>query len=230
MLEEPPLLHIAKRAHRVLTDAEMAPFRNTLTGMICDALGGDGALEHIIKPVTPSTPAVVGQALTMDCGPADILGFKAGITQLRDGDVMIVATGGWTRCASVGDLTCGMAKNTGAGGIVTDGMVRDVDGIRGVGIPVYARGITPNSPHTKGPASVGFPVDVGGMRVETGDLIIGDSEGVVIVPLARVDEVTSVLAQVKAAEAKAEARIAGGGGVGQEMIDMVNGPKTKRDV
>ena len=131
MLEEPPLLQIAKRAHRVLTDDEIAPFRGTLTGNICDALGGGGALEHSIKPVTPDTPNVAGQALTIDCGPADILGFKAGITQLRAGDVMVVSTGGWTGCASVGDLTCGMAKNTGAAAIVTDGMVRDVGGIRG---------------------------------------------------------------------------------------------------
>jgi len=64
----------------------------------------------------------------------------------------------------------GMARNLGVAGFVTDGMVRDIIGIQGVGLPVYCAGVTPNSPVRNGPGTVGEPVDIGGLRIESGDI------------------------------------------------------------
>ena len=80
-----------------------------------------------------------------------------------------------------GDVMLGMARNAGIVALVTDGMVRDIDGLDGVGIPVFARGLTPNSPFKDGPGEIGLPIAIGGVIVEAGDLIVGDQDGVVVV-------------------------------------------------
>ncbi len=64
----------------------------------------------------------------------------------------------------------------------------DIDGIKDVGIPVYARGLTPNSPEKHGPGEIGFPISLGGKPVAAGDGFVGDWDGVVVVPLASLDE------------------------------------------
>jgi len=202
MIKNPPLIRIADlSAIPRLSRAQLSVFENTLTGNICDALGGAGALDHHIKTITPDSPNLVGQALTIDCGPADI---------------------------AMGDMICGMAKNCGAIGVVTDGMVRDAGGIRALGIPVYARGITPNSPFANGPGTVGYPVNLGSVGIATGDIIVADIEGVVVIPLARLAEITKALAEVKAAEAILEDKVANGLKYGQDVIDLVNGPLTEK--
>lgn len=229
MIKNPPLIRIADlSAIPRLSRAQLSVFENTLTGNICDALGGAGALDHHIKTITPDSPNLVGQALTIDCGPADILALKAGLTQVQAGDVIVQSTGGWTQCAAMGDMICGMAKNCGAIGVVTDGMVRDAGGIRALGIPVYARGITPNSPFANGPGTVGYPVNLGSVGIATGDIIVADIEGVVVIPLARLAEITKALAEVKAAEAILEDKVANGLKYGQDVIDLVNGPLTEK--
>jgi 4-hydroxy-4-methyl-2-oxoglutarate aldolase len=90
---------------------------------------------------------------------------------------------------------------------VTDGCVRDIPGITAVGLPCFAVGVTPNSPAREGPGTVGFPVVVGGVAVATGDIVLGDQDGVVVVPHARIDAVIARLAVVRAAEADLEARV-----------------------
>jgi regulator of RNase E activity RraA len=93
---------------------------------------------------------------------------------------------------------------------VTDGLARDLDGIEAVGIPVFCRGISPNSPARNGPGKVGLPVNLGGVTVASGDVVAGDRDGVVVVPRARIEEVAQALARIRAAEAGLEAKVAGG--------------------
>ena len=87
--------------------------------------------------------------------------------------------------AITGDLLLGMARNRGVAGFVTDGLVRDLVGILDVDIPVYCAGLTANSPARDGPGTVGLPIVLGGVRVDSGDIVVGDHERVVIVPLCR---------------------------------------------
>jgi len=104
----------------------------------------------------------------------------------------------------------GMARNAGVAAVVTDGMVRDLEGIAGVGIPVYAAGLTPNSPWKNGPGEVGLAVAVGGETVASGDVLVLDAEGVVVVPLAEADAVIAELEEVKRKEAKMDAAVRAG--------------------
>ena len=84
----------------------------------------------------------------------------------------------------IGDLLLGMMKNRGVVAFVTDGFVRDIPGLRAVGLPCFAAGVTPNSPVRSGPGTVGLPTVVGGVAVGPGDIVVGDQDGVVVVPFA----------------------------------------------
>jgi hypothetical protein len=85
---------------------------------------------------------------------------------LQAGDVLVIANGGWTGSSVVSDLIAGMFKNIGVAAIVTDGAVRDVAGLEQVGLPVFARGLTANSPQKNGPGSVGLEVGIGGLSFD----------------------------------------------------------------
>lgn len=212
MIEDPPLLTIDSNFERPAA-AAVAALADTPSGHLVDALGGLGALDYRIKPVTPGPPArqaFCGIAVTCDCGPADNLAVFAALEATRPGDVIVAATDAYMGTALIGDLLLGMARNCGAVAFVTDGLARDQDGLEGVGIPVFCRGISPNSPARNGPGSVGLPITLGGVTVQSGDLVAGDRDGVVVVPRARIEEVTAALARVREAEAALEAKVAGG--------------------
>jgi 4-hydroxy-4-methyl-2-oxoglutarate aldolase len=183
-------------------------FMNLPTGNICDAQGRVGALDYRIKPVGERTQ-FCGTALTVDTGPRDNLAAWAALEIARPGDIIVITTGGHLASSVAGDLYVGMAKNAGVAGIVTDGVVRDLPGINAVGIPVFARGICPNSPWKNGPGRVGLPIVIGGVTVNAGDIVVGDQDGVVVVArptaAAVADGLTAVLAKEKKMEAAVKA-------------------------
>ncbi len=199
MLDEAPSIQRRDvvRPAGALVDA----LRDTPTGFLVDALGGSGALDYRIKPAIAGQAAFCGVALTCDAGPADNLALVAALETVQPGDVLVCTTGGYTGCAVTGDLVLGMARNCGAVGFVTDGCVRDLPGIRMVGLPCYCVGITPNSPARSGPGTVGFAITLGGHPVCSGDVVVADLDGVVVVPQSRLDEVIARLPAIREAEA-----------------------------
>jgi 4-hydroxy-4-methyl-2-oxoglutarate aldolase len=209
MIKDPPLLTIRRDFPRP-TPADVAAFAGVPTGYAIDAMGGRGALDYRIKPLAPATSVMVGVAITCHCGPADNLALFAAMATARPGDILIAATDAFTATAVTGDLLLGMARNRGVAGLVTDGLARDLAGIIGVGLPAYCAGITPNSPARNGPGTVGLPVVLGGVSVESGDIVLGDNDGVVIVPRGEAGTVLKRLADVRAAEAALEAKVKAG--------------------
>ena len=184
--------------------ALVAQLRDTPTGFLCDAMGGVGALDYRLAPAIPEQHAFCGVALTCHTGPADNLALVHALQAIQPGDVVVAATEGFTGCAVTGDLVLGMARNRGAVGFVTDGCVRDLVGLRRVGLPAWAMGITPNSPHRSGPGTVGMPVMITGVRVCSGDVIVADLDGVVVIPRERLAAVLAKLPAIREAEAKAD--------------------------
>ena len=207
MIEDPPPLVFATSVERPSAE-EIAQFRGAPTSFVVDALGGVGALDWRIKPVTGG--ALVGVALTCDCGPNDNLALAAAVAQSEPGDVIVAATGGFTGAAVVGDLLLGIARNRGVVGFVTDGMVRDLVDLEALGLAVFAMGVTPNSPGRRGPGTVGLPIICGGRAIASGDVIVADRDGVVSVPRALIGETLANLERVKAAEAAMLERVRGG--------------------
>jgi 4-hydroxy-4-methyl-2-oxoglutarate aldolase len=209
MIVDPPLLTIRAGFLRPAKETVEA-FAGVPTGNIVDALGGSGALDYRIKPLALSGKVLVGVALTCDCGPADNLALFGALSVAQPGDILVAATGGYAGAAVTGDLMLGMARNLGVAGFVTDGMVRDIVGVLEVGLPVYCAGVTPNSPARNGPGTIGEPVNIGGMRVESGDILIGDRDGVVVVPRSLAATALKALENVRANEAALEAKVKNG--------------------
>jgi 4-hydroxy-4-methyl-2-oxoglutarate aldolase len=209
MLEQPPVLQIRRPTRRPPPEA-LSRLRGVATGFLVDCMDGRGALAPAVKPVDPARAAFAGVALPCLCGPGDNLAIVAALAFAGTDDVIVAAGDGFPGLAVVGDRVAGMARNRGAVAIVTDGMVRDTPGIREVGLPVFAGGVTPNSCASVGPGTIGEPVVVGGVAVEAGDILVGDCDGVVVVPFARIGAVLARLDAVRAAEAAMDARVAAG--------------------
>lgn len=209
MIDDAPKIQMRTPLRRPRAD-QVAALRGVPTGNVVDALGGNGAMDYRIKPVVATQHTFCGAAVPCSAGPADNLAVMATLEHLQDGDVIVAACNGYTGCAVTGDLVLGMARNGGAVAFVTDGCARDIPGIAAVGLPCFAVGVTPNSPAREGPGTVGFPVVVGGVAVEAGDIVLGDQDGVVVVPYARIDAAIARLAAVRAAEADLEAQVKGG--------------------
>jgi 4-hydroxy-4-methyl-2-oxoglutarate aldolase len=209
MIDDPPLLTIRRtiqRPERSLVES----FVGTPASFIVDAMDGRGTLDWRIKPL-PGTPSrFVGTALPCLNGPADNLALCAAVAVCAPGDVLIAVADGFTGCAIVGDLLLGIAKNRGAAGFVTDGLVRDLTDIQALGFPCFAQGVSPNSPVRNGPGTVGLPIVCGGLPVAAGDIVIGDPDGVVIVPQAEAKAVLTRLEVVRAKEAKMLQAVRGG--------------------
>jgi 4-hydroxy-4-methyl-2-oxoglutarate aldolase len=209
MLEDPPLLTVRRSWTRPAA-AELAKLKGVQTGQVVDAMDGRGALDHAIKPIDPGCAAFIGTAITCETGPNDNLAILAAMSLAQPGDVIVAAVEGFTRSAVVGDNLALCAKTKGVAAMVLDGMVRDLAGLLPVELPIFARGVTPNSCVRSGPGRVGFPVVVGGTAVSSGDVVLGDRDGVVVVPQAELGRITARVAEVIRMEEAAQKKIRGG--------------------
>jgi regulator of RNase E activity RraA len=220
MLDNPPLLTI-HRGHRRPSKALIEAFRGAQTSHLADAMDGRGALDYRIKPMDAENAVFVGPALTALAYPADVVGVYGALLEAEAGDVIVVANDAYTATAVIGDLVAGMMKNKGVAAFVTDGLARDRAGIVASRLPLFAAGIMPASPAANGPAVVGAPVTLGGQHVRPGDIIVGDADGVVVVPQDQAEAVLEKLAAVRAAEARAIAAVEGGATANDRMRAIV---------
>ena len=123
------------------------------------------------------------------------------ITLAKPGDVLVVNAGGFKDYAVFGDLMALSCKVHLLAGIVVDGAVRDAEGLQELGFPAFARAVLPTGPFKDSPGSINVPVSCGGVPVLPGDIVVGDADGVMVVPRA---EAADVLAKAQATVAKEE--------------------------
>lgn len=165
-----------------------------------------------IRPMTGPSLGILGTAVTVKTYPGDNLMVHKALDVAKPGDVIVVDTGGARRTAVLGDLVSAKAKHRGVAGFVVDGLIRDLPGILELKtLPIFARGVTPVGPLHRGPGEINYPVCVGGIVVQPGDVIVGDLNGVVVVPrdaaadiLRRLHEQEESLAAYTAAVARGE--------------------------
>src|ERR1700733_1812306 len=222
MLDNPPLLTI-HRGYRRPDKALIEAFRGAQTSHLADAMDGRGALDYRIKPLDPSNASFIGPALTAFAYPADIVAMFGALSEAQPGDVIVVANDGSTRTAGLGDIAAGMMKNKGVAAFVTDGLARDKAGVVATGLPVFCQGIQPNSPAMNGPGIVGAPITLGDVHVNPGDVIVGDADGVVVIPAHRLEVVFERLERVQQAETRAVQRVLEGATMSeaaQRLIDQ----------
>ncbi len=208
MIGEPVLLSVRKDFPRP-EPSQVEALRGVPTGFIVDAQNGTGALGWRIKPLT-NAMSFTGVVITAQAEPRDMLPVQPAIALASPGDVLVIATGGYDGAAIIGDNVAVMAKNKGLAAVVTDGLVRDVEGILDAGIPVYCAGVSPNSPYSRGPGSIGLPIALGDSVINPGDLLVGDRDGVVVIARDQIDAVINSLVELRKMEAALEAKVKGG--------------------
>src|SRR5690348_542657 len=209
MIDNQPVLTI-HRGHRRPGKTLIEAFRGAATSHLVDAMNGRGALDWRIKPLDPANARFVGAALTAHSYPADIHGMVGAAMEAQAGDVICCANDGFTGTAVIGDLAAGILRNKGVAAFVTDGLARDRAGIMAAGLPLFALGISPNSPASTGAGQVGAPIVLGGVPITSGDIVVGDEDGVVVIPLEHAETVLERLRAVRAAEKEAEAAVKAG--------------------
>lgn len=136
---------------------------------------------------------IAGPACTVKVFPGDNVMVHKALDIARPGDIVVVDAGASSMNGLIGDLISTKAMHRGIAGFVIDGLIRDIAGVREVGMPIYARGITPIGPLHRGPGEINFPVSCGGIVVNPGDIICGDADGVVVVRQDFVEELLEKL-------------------------------------
>ena len=226
MIENPPLIQIKKSSSRNRPSIkQLANFKNVPTGFICDALNGYAALDTNIKPLPvpgKKVEHIVGPALTVFSGAADVLGMSIALSEIQPGDIVVNGVSGFQGTAAVGDRIAGMIKNNGGIGLITDGPMRDLEGIIETGLSCFCTGLNPNSPYNSGPAKIGYPTEIGGKTIHSGDIIVADSDGVTVVPFNKIDEVIEKLDRITELENAMDEKVKNGLKISQKALNYIN--------
>jgi regulator of RNase E activity RraA len=181
------------------------------TPAISDLMNRLYTMDPDIRPMTNPDLRILGPACTVRVYPGDNLMVHKSLDIAQPGDVIVVAAGGSPMNAALGDLVSTKARHRGVTGFVCDGFIRDLPAIRNLGdFPVFARGVTPVGPLHRGPGEINFPIAAGGIVVNPGDIVVGDLNGVVIVPRVIAEELLERLIAQTASEADYVAAIARG--------------------
>lgn len=170
------------------------------TASIFEASTHRGALPSVIAPIWPGAQ-VIGRALTVQSPSADNLWLHHAIYRAQRGDVLVVQCSGHHEAGYWGEIMTVAAQVRGLAGLVIDGGVRDRDAIAALGFPVFARTLcirgTGKSPTARG--AIGSPVTIGAVTIATGDLIVGDADGVIAL---RPDEAEATLERARQRDVK----------------------------
>ncbi|MGE5607430.1 MAG: 4-carboxy-4-hydroxy-2-oxoadipate aldolase/oxaloacetate decarboxylase [Bacteroidota bacterium] len=162
--------------------------RKLSTPTVLESLKGKFNMDSEIKPFWPGAK-LVGAALTVRCHVGDNLTLHKAIELIQPGDVIVVDAGGYKETGGMwGEIMTLAAKKRGIEGIVIDGAARDIPILREINFPIFARTSSPGSTAKKTFGSINRPITCGGILVNPGDFIIGDEDGVVVIPRARVEE------------------------------------------
>jgi len=164
-----------KRANKNLVES----FRGIPVANIADNMGRISCIDTSIRPY--GSTSILGVALTAKVSPSDNLMFHKAIDIAQPGDVIVVDGEGCMSHSLCGEIMYRYAKSKGVVGFVVDGCIRDIDALSEFEFPVYAKGVQPKGPYKNGPGEVNTPIAVGGIVVCPGDIVYGDSDGVVII-------------------------------------------------
>ncbi len=180
---------------------------------ISDALGKRGAMDHDMQ-CHSAKAAMAGPAFTVQVHTADILMISQALTECPKGHVLVIDAQGELNTAAWGELTTYCAHRKGLAGIVIDGALRDAAKISRSPLPVYARAVVPNGGGAEYLGEINITVSCGGQVVRPGDWLIGDRDGVVVVPAEKLEATLALAARIVKAEKILERQILGGADLG----------------
>lgn len=171
-----------------LTQQEILQFKQLPTGNVCDANGKVGNMDSGIKPIDPKSK-LVGPAVTVRSQPGDNLLLHKAIYEAEPGSVLVIDARGFTGAGPFGDIMVTACQVRGIAGVVIDGACRDAEDIEAKGFPVFARALNPGGTVKESLGPINETIQCGGVMVRAGDIIVGDRDGVVVVPQEKAREV-----------------------------------------
>jgi regulator of RNase E activity RraA len=186
----------------------VARFQGLASSNVADAMGRFGFMDAGIR--SRSRVPLCGLAITVYARPADNLMVHKALQLAEPGDIVVVNTCGNETSAVFGELMCRTAIAQRLGGIVVDGAIRDVDALTRLGFPAFSRSVSPGGCDKDGPGEINVPISCGGTVVAPGDVVLGDMDGVVVVPRAHVDEVLRLVEALLERERQRVAEIQAG--------------------
>ena len=197
-----------------LDPAMLQEWREIPAAVASDCLGRSHSMAAAISPLDPSM-RIVAPARTVDCMAADNSALHAAVGICEPGDVLVCNAQGYENNAIFGGLMTRAASDARIAGLVIDGSVRDSQEIVEAGFPCFSRGVVPRGPHKGFGGVIDGPVACGGVSVSPGDLIIGDADGVTVVPFAKVEQTLAAAREILAKEARALASLDEGGSLAE---------------
>jgi len=171
---------IRRDFERVSVDVIQAA-RKFQASILADVAGRRGTLGGRIQPLSKAMK-VAGPAFTVEVRPGDNLMIHAALALAKPGDVIVVDGKGDLSCALTGALMAAHAQKAGIAGFVIDAAVRDTEDCAKGSFPIFAAGSNPNGPLKNSSGRINWPISVAGTTVNPGDLVVGDADGVVILP------------------------------------------------
>lgn len=179
------------------------------TGLLSDALGKTGAMDHGIQ-CRSANCSMAGPSFTVRVHTADILMVGKAVSDCPPGRVLVIDGRGECNTALWGGIITQAARLKGVAGVVIDGAIRDSAEIRDDPLPVFARAIVPNAGGAEYAGEIAITVQCGGLAVDLGDWIVGDEDGVTVVPSTKLDETLLAAEALREVEAKIAAQVARG--------------------
>jgi len=161
------------------------------TASVNDALKKRGSMDECIKSIRDGD-FICGPALTAKCYPGDMLTALKALDEVERGSVIVIDGGGITKYSLFGDLMARQAVLKGVNGVVVDGAIRDIKGIRSEGLPVFCRGVVTRAGTATRMGEINVPVVCAGAIVNPGDWVVGDDDGVVVIPKEKIEEVLKI--------------------------------------
>lgn len=177
-----------KTDFKKLSQAELDKWKDLPPAVVSDCMNRTQVMAGAIKPVAEGMK-VLGQARTVTCMVGDNSAAHVAIGMLEPGQILVIDAGGYEDTAIWGGIMTRAAVKRKIGGLVVDGAVRDVAEIRAFGLATFTRAVVPAGPHKGFGGIIDGPIACAGCPVKPGDIIIGDDDGVCVVPLERADEI-----------------------------------------
>lgn len=181
-------------------------YKSMQAATLHEVMGKRGAMIHDIRPVWAGD-FVVGSALTIKSRPGDNLMLHKAVSMAKPGDILVVDVDGFQEAGIWGEIITTAAKMKGIVGIITNGTVRDSIPIKDMNFPMFSRGLSMKGTTKMTPGLINNPVTICGVTVNPGDIVLGDNDGVVVVPLAEAEKVLELARKKEADEAAVMDRI-----------------------
>lgn len=198
----------------------MKQFYDLPTTCISDALNGMNNLDPSIKPLQDSYK-VAGRAFTVKIPAGDNTMVLKAIKEASPGDVLVVDAKGESYRAVAGDFVVSLAQKLGIAGIIVDGVIRDLIGVRSLNFPVFSKGTTVAASFKNGAGEINVPISCGGVSITPGDIIVGDADGVVVIPQADAEKVLEkALAKLKKDEQREASALQDEASARKYLIDL----------